>query len=94
MNPEINLKKLIRKAGFVTHPDGKVDWSCNYDVELKQLVQLLVNHMVLTCEKSAEDNEKTYQYFLKEKDPVSAVISRGASLQAEKLAGYMKMMFP
>lgn len=94
MNPEVNFIKLIQSSGFITLPDGKVDWKCNYDHELRQFCHLLVNHLVLTCERAQDNNEKTCEYFLQEKDPISAAGCRGAALQAEKLANYMKTLFP
>jgi hypothetical protein len=45
-------KKLLRKAGFIFwsnepwRPAGaKIDWSCDYNREMKRFVKLLVNDM-------------------------------------------------
>ena len=43
------IKKLAKKAGFVIWDDsswgpgeGHIDWSCDYDQELKKFAQLIV----------------------------------------------------
>lgn len=45
MNKELN-RKLIQQAGFVTWPNGEVDWASNYDVEIHRLISVVVRDCI------------------------------------------------
>lgn len=53
------LKELLSEAGFVFwdedsgKPGGAVDWACDYDQEIRKLIELVANQCASICYNSS-----------------------------------------
>ena len=63
------------------------------DFQLEKFAKLIALECMVMCDKAVEENLKTYDEFIKNKEFELAMISKGAAVQAEKLSKHLKQHF-
>ena len=64
------INKLAKKAGFIFWEDeeyagdraGKIDWSCDYDNELKKFAKLVKEEVMKEISAVARSKDEPYDY--------------------------------